>query len=102
MGVIKGSISSVDTLAAISREEYSRASSRLAPTFATDQERRQLYDTYEQYERLKLESGDIDQIDRVRSLLEVIQSTPDLSTRLGEAFDNVYIDGMKLEKCNVQ
>lgn len=94
MGIIKGSISSADTLVALTRGQYFQTSSRIAPTFTTEAERERVYNIYELYEKLKRETGDIDQIDRVLALLRDIRKNPGLSNHLEQAFDLVYIDGL--------
>lgn len=96
MGVIKGSISSADTLTPLSREQYLDTSCRIAPTFTACAEREKVYMIYEHYEILKRDIGDIDQIDRVIAMLRAIKSTPGLSKELQQAFDQVYIDGLIL------
>ena len=93
MGVIKGSISSENTLAPLSRDQYRETSCRIAPTFTTDAQRSKTYEIYENYENLKRKRGDIDQADRVLALLRVVKNNPLLSHQLGQAFDSVYIDG---------
>lgn len=94
MGIIKGSISSADTLVALTRGQYLQTSCRIAPTFTTEAERERVYNIYELYEKLKRETGDIDQIDRVLALLRDIRKIPGLSNHLEQAFDLVYIDGL--------
>lgn len=94
MGVIKGSISSADTLLSLSRDKYLETSCRIAPTFTAYADREKVFNIYENYERLKRDTGDIDQIDRVIALLRAITNTPGLSKKLQQAFDHVYIDGV--------
>ena len=95
MGVIKGSISSADTLASLSRDQYLRMSCRLAPSFATESDREKIYDIFECYEKIKHGAGEIDQIDRVTALLAAIKYTPGLSEQLAKAFEEVYVDGLR-------
>lgn len=95
MGVIKGSISSADTLAALSHDQYLFDTSiKIAPTFTTNAEREKVYMIYEQYERVKRDAGAVDQIDRVMALLRAIKNNPGLIKQLGQAFDQVCIDGL--------
>ena len=99
MGVIKGSVSSQESLAPISREEYLTRSCRLAPTFASDEERSCVYDIFELYEKLKIERGDVDYIDRVVSIIRAVRSDWSLLQLLRSTFDEVYIDEIQDHRC---
>lgn len=99
MGVLKGSISSADTLNPLSREQYFKTSCRLAPAFTTDSERERVYDIYEIYEKMKMERGEIDQVDRVIALLGSIMSNQGFCDQLGQAFEEVYVDGRLQSVC---
>ena len=93
MGVLKGSISSIQTLMPLSRKQYSETSCRLAPIFTTDLEREQIYEIYELYEKMKKERGEIDQLDRVIGLLHSLKHNLELRDQLGQAFEEIYVDG---------
>lgn len=93
MGVIKGSARSLESLAALQQEEYVARSRRLAPTFVLDDERKSIYGVYESYEALKTSRGEVDDVDRVVSLLKVLRRDANVKTLLGSAFDEIYIDG---------
>ena len=97
MGVIKGSIISADTLAALPRDQYLKTSCRLAPAFATDRERENVYEIYQQYEKRKRATNEIDLIDHVIALLKEINRLPALGSRLADAFEEIYIDGQSLD-----
>ena len=99
MGVIKGSVSSRESLAPISREEYLTRSCRLAPTFASDAERSCVYDIFELYEKLKIERGDVDYIDRVVRIIRAVRSNWSLLRLLQSTFDEVYIDEIQDHRC---
>ena len=92
MGVIKGSIFSRVSLAPISCEEYLKRSCRLAPTFASEAERLCVYDIFELYEKLKIERGDLDYVDRVVRVLRAVRRDPSLYHLLRSTFDEIYID----------
>ena len=92
MGVIKGSVSSRDSLAPISREEYLTRSCRIAPTFVSEAERMRVYDIFELYERRKIATGDVDYIDRVVKIMRAVRRDSSLRQLLRSTFDEVYID----------
>lgn len=94
MGVIKGSISSAETLAPISRQQYLATSCRLAPTFSTELERDRVYSAFERYEKIKKQRGEIDDIDRVIELLRSIKKAPTLRKSIRQCFEEIYVDGM--------
>lgn len=94
MGVIKGSLLTAKTLTALSREEYLHTSCRLAPTFPAELERDRVYSIFEGYEKLKSAANDIDQVDRVRDILSMIRSKKKPDSRLGHAFEEIYVDGL--------
>lgn len=96
MGVIKGSNSSRESLSPLSREEYLKKSSRLAPAFQSEAERSRVYDAFEAYEKLKAAAQRIDHIDRVVELLRAVRADPPLQQVLATNFDEVYIDGMNI------
>ena len=92
MGVIKGSIFSRVSLAPISCEEYLTRSCRMAPTFASEAERLCVYDIFGLYEKLKIERGDFDYVDRVVRVLQAVRRDPSLYQLLRSTFDEIYID----------
>lgn len=94
MGVIKGSLPAAKTLTALSREEYLHTSCRMAPTFSAELERDRVYSIFERYEKLKSDANDIDQVDRVRDMLSMIRSQNKPDSRLGHAFEEIYVDGL--------
>lgn len=93
MGVIKGSATSLESLAALHREEYVTRSRRLAPTFVLDDERKRIYSVFESYEALKTSRGEMDDVDRVINVLKVLRRDTNVKALLGSAFDEIYIDG---------
>ena len=99
MGVIKGSESSRKSLTPLSREDYLKRSSRLAPTFASEDERSRVYNLFERYEDLKHRFGDFDYVDRVVKLLEIVRQEPSLMQILRTSFDEVYIDEVQDHRC---
>lgn len=94
MGVIKGSTSSRKSLKPLSRQDYLKRSTRLAPNFKSDAERSRVYEAFEAYEALKIASGGEDHVDRVVKLLKEIRRNLHLQNLLASTFDEVYIDGM--------
>ena len=94
MGVIKGSTSSRQSLAPLSRDMYLTRSSRLAPNFQSEAERSLVYEAFQAYEEQKLASEGVDHIDRVVKLLGAVRGDPFLRQILASTFDEVYIDGM--------
>lgn len=92
MGVIKGSTASRKLLSPLSRSEYLKRSSRLAPTFALDSDRSALYDFYEAYESYKERHSGIDYVDRVIYVLKAIRKDERLRETLSKAFDEIFID----------
>ena len=92
MGVIKGSIFSRVSLAPISCEEYLTRSCRMAPTFSSEAERLCVYNIFELYEKLKIERGDFDYVDRVVRVLRAVRRDPSLYQLLRSTFDEIYID----------
>ena len=92
LGVIKGSLSSRETLKPISREDYMRLSSRLAPSFTLESERSRVYALFESYQVLKLRRGELDGVDRVVKIIGAVRESQGLSNYLKTTFDDVYID----------
>ncbi|PWW77613.1 P-loop containing nucleoside triphosphate hydrolase protein [Tuber magnatum] len=74
MGVIKGSVSQATSFEPLSRQDYLGKRWRLAPNFATEQERGAVYDIYEWYERAKKKRGDIDQADRIIKVTKALEA----------------------------
>jgi len=93
MGVIKGSAASRKSLTPLCREDYVARSHRLAPAFLSDVERLRVYDIFEAYEALKLDRGEVDDVDRVVKILKAIRRDLSLERLLKSTFDEVYIDG---------
>ena len=91
MGVIKGSESSRDSLRPLIREQYISRSSRLAPNFV-EAERSRVFDLFEAYEKLKLQHGGVDYVDRVVVLLRAFRQNQLFRQALRVRFDEVYID----------
>ena len=93
IGVIKGSAtrhSGSANFRPLSREEYEKMGHR---TFSMAVDRERLYDLYERYEKLKRGLGDLDDVDRARSVLDALSSNADLRRKIENAFDEVYVDG---------
>lgn len=99
MGVIKGSVSSRGSLAPLSREEYLTQSCRLAPTFVLEAERSHVYEIFKMYEKLKLNTGGLDNVDRVVRLLRAIRQNSSLKQLLQSTFHEVYIDEIQDQRC---
>ncbi|KAL9130021.1 MAG: hypothetical protein Q9175_007131 [Cornicularia normoerica] len=99
MGVIKGSVSSRESLAPISQDEYLTRSCRMAPTFVSEAERLCVYDIFRLYEKLKIEWGDVDYIDRVVRILKAVRRDSSLNQLLRSTFDEVYIDEIQDQRC---
>ena len=99
MGVIKGSGSSRESLEPLSREEYLIRSCRLAPTFVQESERSRVYEVFKMYEKLKLELGGVDYVDRVVKLIRAIRRNSPLNQLLRFTFDEVYIDEIQDQRC---
>ena len=99
MGVIKGSESSRQTLTPLSREQYLKRSSRLAPSFASESDRSRVYDLFEVYESTKRQSGHFDYVDRVVKLLRALHREPKLRQILCKSFDEVYVDEIQDHRC---
>lgn len=90
IGVIKGSAYRSTKFRPLAREEY-RADGHKVSRVPVDTDL--VYDIYERYEKLKGQFGDVDDCDRVRSVLEAISNNADLRDRIGRAFDEIYVDG---------
>ena len=99
MGVIKGSASSRKSLVPLRREEYLTRSNRLAPTFISEEERSRVYEVFKMYEKLKLELGGVDYVDRVVKLIRAIRRDSSLNQLLRFTFDEVYIDEIQDQRC---
>ena len=99
MGVIKGSVSSWESLAPLSCEEYLTRSCRMAPTFVSEAERLYVYDIFGLYEKLKVERGDVDYVDRVVRMLRAVRRDSSLRQLLQSTFDEVYIDEIQDQRC---
>lgn len=99
MGVIKGSVSSRESLVPISREEYLTRSCRMAPTFVSEAERLRVYDIFGLYEKLKIERGEVDNIDRVVKMVRAVRQDSSLRQLLQSTFDEVYIDEIQDQRC---
>ena len=93
MGIIKGSEASVHTLQPLTREQYLQISSRLPPYFAMEKVKSRLYEVFEAYEAMRTSRGAWDATDRVLSLLAEMKMNQVLKTVLGDAFDQLYVDG---------
>ncbi|KAF8453351.1 hypothetical protein BGX38DRAFT_417317 [Terfezia claveryi] len=94
MGIIKGSASSLPgrSLKSLTREEYLNTSCRIAPLFTSEAERKQVYQIYELYEKLKGKYQDWDGVDRTRDVLMQMKETPALVNRLRDAIEEIYVD----------
>ena len=99
MGVIKGSASSRRSLEPLRREEYLTRSCRLAPTFILEEERSRVYELFKMYEKLKLELGGVDYVDRVVKLIRAVRRDSSLNQLLRFTFDEVYIDEIQDQRC---
>ena len=99
MGVIKGSTSSRKSLVPLRREEYLTRSCRLAPTFISEEERSRVYEVFKMYEKLKLELGGVDYVDRVVKLIRAVRRDSSLNQLLRFTFDEVYIDEIQDQRC---
>ena len=99
MGVIKGSASSRRNLVPLRREEYLTRSCRLAPTFVLEEERSRVYEVFKMYEKLKLELGGVDYVDRVVKLIRAVRLDSSLNQLLQFTFDEVYIDEIQDQRC---
>ena len=99
MGVIKGSASSRESLEPLRREEYLTRSCRLAPAFVLEAERLRVYEIFNAYERLKLDMGGTDHVDRVVKLLRTVRGDASLKQLLQSTFDEVYIDEVQDQRC---
>lgn len=99
MGVIKGSLSSRETLKPLSRREYLDLSSRLAPAFTLESEKSRVYDIFEKYQGLKLHRQELDGVDRVVKVIRALRENQRLKTYLGTAFDDIYIDEVQDLRC---
>lgn len=99
MGVIKGSSSSGQSLAPLTRQEYLDRSCRLAPVFAVEDDRSLVYDIFERYEDMKQEHQDVDNVDRVVRMMSAIRRNTSLRQLLESAFDEVYIDEVQDQRC---
>ena len=99
MGVIKGSVFSRQSLAPISREEYLTRSCRMAPTFVSEAERLCVYDIFGLYEKLKVERGDVDDVDRVVRILRAVRRDSSLRQLLRSTFDEIYVDEIQDHRC---
>lgn len=99
MGTIKGSASSRGSLAPLSREQYLKRSSRLAPNFVLEAERSRVYDIFEMYETQKTHRGDLDYVDREVKILQAVRRDPSLNRVLRSTFDEVYIDEIQDHRC---
>lgn len=62
--------------------------------FPSELERDRVYSIFEKYEKLKSDSNDIDQVDRVRDMLSMIRAKTKPDSRLGYAFEEIYVDGL--------
>lgn len=99
MGVIKGSLSSRETLKPLSRNEYLQLSSRLAPAFTLEIEKSRVYDIFEKYQALKLHRRESDGVDRVVKAIRAVRENQRLKDYLGATFDEIYIDEVQDLRC---
>ncbi|KAM0804322.1 P-loop containing nucleoside triphosphate hydrolase protein [Usnea florida] len=99
MGVIKGSASSRESLEPLRQEEYLTRSCRLAPAFVLEAERLRVYEIFNAYEKLKLDMGGMDHVDRVVKLLRAVRGDAALKQLLQSTFDEVYIDEVQDHRC---
>lgn len=99
MGVIKGSISSRETLKPLSRQAYLELSSRAAPIFTLEIEKSRMYDLFEKYQVLKFHRLEMDGVDRVTKLIKAVRDNQRLKNYLGAKFDEIYIDEVQDLRC---
>ncbi|KAL9606788.1 MAG: hypothetical protein Q9179_000078 [Wetmoreana sp. 5 TL-2023] len=99
LGVIKGSLSSCETLKPLSRNEYLQLSSRLAPAFTLETEKTRVYDIFEKYQALKLHRRESDGVDRVVKAIRAMRENQRLKDYLGASFDEIYIDEVQDLRC---
>lgn len=99
MGVIKGSLSSRETLDPLTRNEYLQLSSRLAPAFTLETEKSRIYDIFEKYQALKLHRHESDDVDRVVKAIMAVRENQNLQDYLGASFDEIYVDEVQDLRC---
>ena len=99
MGVIKGSASSGQSLAPLSRQQYLRRSCRLAPVFVMEDDRSLVYDIFERYEQMKQEHQDVDDVDRVVRIISALRQNSSLKQLLESTIEEVYIDEVQDQRC---
>lgn len=92
IGVIKGSACRLGKLDPLTRVEYRQGGYNISPVTV---DRDMVYDLYEYYEKRKIQFSDVDDIDRVRIVMETISHNPELKQRIEGAFDEIYVDGTK-------
>ncbi|KAG0641146.1 hypothetical protein HOY80DRAFT_753667 [Tuber brumale] len=106
MGVIRGCVSPSGNYEPLSRQEYLEKRWRLAPNFASGEERNAVYSLYEWYEGAKKKRGDIDQADRIIKVgkaLQAFSSSEILEDRVFEQnirrmLDEIYVDEVQDQK----
>ncbi|KAL8732005.1 MAG: hypothetical protein Q9181_004094 [Wetmoreana brouardii] len=99
LGVIKGSLSSRETLKPLSRNDYLQLSGRLAPAFTLETEKTRVYDIFEKYQVLKLHRRESDGVDRVVKAIRAVRENQRLKAYLGASFDEIYIDEVQDLRC---
>ncbi|KAL8986590.1 MAG: hypothetical protein Q9177_004130 [Variospora cf. flavescens] len=99
MGVIKGSASTSDTLEPLTLTEYLNASSRISPLFTLEVERAEVYQLFEDYEKLKRRRSEIDYVDRAINLLGAIRTDHVLQQMMASSIEELYIDEVQDHRC---
>ena len=93
MGVIKGSVSSRESLTPLSREDYIARNTRLTPHFASEADRQRVYDVFEAYKAALADHCQIDEVDRVVRILKTIRDDGSIQKLLASRFEEIYVDG---------
>lgn len=99
MGTIKGSTYTCATLQYLDVQKYQELSVRVAPNFPSSNDRSRVFRIFQRYEKLKIESREIDPIDFVVSLLRRLQADERMKSRLASCIHEFYVDEVQDLRC---
>ncbi|KAL8792809.1 MAG: hypothetical protein Q9195_004622 [Heterodermia aff. obscurata] len=99
MGTIKGSSYTCTTLESLDVQKYLELSVRVAPNFPSSNDRSRVFRIFQRYEKIKLESREIDSIDFVVSLIRRLQGDWNMKSRIASSFHEFYVDEVQDLRC---
>ncbi|KAJ5783861.1 uncharacterized protein N7518_009538 [Penicillium psychrosexuale] len=99
MGVIKGSTVTAKSLKPLYRAEYVKKNAKASPAFTSEAEREKVFGAFERYEKQKKLRKEIDELDRVGTLLKSLRDNKALAEQIQRCFEEIYVDEIQDLRC---